>query len=197
MEPAGRPDEPETHRSQARARQAVSVVLAFVVAGVLATACGAGSASPGIASVGSTTTTVAPSAPAGNSGGPPSAGQTKQMLAFVTCMRSHGVSNFPDPLSTGGFSRRAMNAVDQNSPQFRASLKSCRSLAIATGFVHTPVELAKHLEQLTAEDECIRRHGVRNWPDPNAQGGQSFPPGISPSTPRFQKAQAACAYLNP
>jgi hypothetical protein len=34
-------------------------------------------------------------------------------------------------------------------------------------------------------------------PDPSAQGLQTFPPGITASSPQFQKAQKVCAYLNP
>ena len=119
------------------------------------------------------------------------------MLEFTSCLRAHGVPNFPDPLAGGGFARSALDAVDQGSPQFKAALIACRALAIATGFEHTPAEIEKHVEQLSAEDACIRKHGVPDMPDPNAQGSQSFPTGISPSTRQFQLAEKACAYLNP
>lgn len=113
----------------------------------------------------------------------------------------------PDPLPGGGFSRSALNAVagtpyespnrQLGSPKFQASVKACMSEAIASGFVHTPAEIAQHDRQLLAEDECIPKHGVPDMPGPTDQGAQPFPPGITPSSSLFQKAQNHCAYLNP
>jgi hypothetical protein len=121
-----------------------------------------------------------------------------KLLAFSACIRAHGVPDFPDPQPAGGFSRSALNPIDQNSPQFLAAEKACRSLAIATGFEHTPAELRKHVEQEIAESLCMRKHGVPNMPLPNAQGQMVFPAGgPNPGQPQFQAAQRHCAYLNP
>lgn len=178
------------------------VGLALGAVAVLFAACG-GAARPGVANVGSTTMSTLAS-PSENSGD--TAAQTKAGLRFVTCMRTHGVPNMPDPLPAGGFSRNALSAAEgisvsadetSASSQFKAALRACQSTAVAYGFVHTPAQNAKHLAQETAEDACIRKHGVPNWPDPNAQGMQTFPQGITPSTPQFEKAQKVCAYLNP
>jgi hypothetical protein len=51
--------------------------------------------------------------------------QQSQMLKFVSCMRSNGVPDFPDPQNgrfviTGG--------IDPNSPQFQAAMQACRKL---------------------------------------------------------------------
>jgi hypothetical protein len=67
------------------------------------------------------------------SGSAQSTQQQSQMLKFVSCMRQHGVSNFPDPQNgrmviTGG--------VDPNSPQFQSAMQACRKLlpgGVATG----------------------------------------------------------------
>lgn len=192
--------------------RAAGVGLAIGAIAVLFAACGNGSVSPGVASIGSTTTTSPSSAVTGGSGGPPSPAESKLQLKLVTCLRSHGVPNMPDPLPSGGFSRSALEAAagirisgqfpasdltNLASPRFDAALKACSSIAIASGFEHTPAEIEKHVQQETAEDQCIRKHGVPTMPDPNAQGQQSFPPGITPTTPQFEKAQKACAYLNP
>lgn len=164
----------QDHRS--RLRRAGPVAVAFVLVGVLAAACGGGPASPGAGHTGS---------------------QKSELLPFSACIRAHGVPNFPDPRPAGGFARSALNAIDVQSPQFRSAEKACSSLAIASGFEHTPAELQKHIEQLIAQDACIRKHGVPNMPGPNAQGQQSFPSGITPETPVFQAAEKVCAYLNP
>jgi hypothetical protein len=154
-------------------------VLAATVAGIalLAAACGGGSASSGGARTGS---------------------MQSKLLAFSSCIRAHGVPGFPDPQPGGGFARSALNPIDLNSPQFRAAEKACRSLAIASGFEHTPAELQKHVQQEIAESLCMRKHGVPNMPLPNAQGQIVFPAGgPNPSQPQFQAAQKHCAYLNP
>jgi hypothetical protein len=61
--------------------------------------------------------------------------QQSQMLQFVSCMRQHGVSNFPDPQNgrfviTGG--------VDPNSPQFQSAMQACRKLLPAGATAGTP-----------------------------------------------------------
>jgi hypothetical protein len=146
------------------------------VVSVLAAACGSGPASPGAAHTRS---------------------QQSELLPFSSCIRAHGIPNFPDPQPGGGFARSALNSIDEHSPQFQSAEKACRSLAIASGFEHTPAQLQKHIEQLIAQDACLRKHGVPNMPGPDAQGQQSFPSGISPRSPQFQAAQKHCAYLNP
>jgi hypothetical protein len=186
---------PGQHRWAALQRSLL-VAGSLVGLGFLASACGGGSASPGVASLGSSTTLVA-NAAAGNSGGPITTSELKAQLAYTVCLRSHGEPNFPDPKATGGYSRNAMNGIDRNSTQFAAAQKACQSEAQAAGFVHTPADILQHVEQETAEDSCIRKHGVPNMPDPNSNGVQSFPPDIIPSTPVFQAAQKVCAYLNP
>jgi len=103
----------------------VALVLA-AVAGLLA-ACDGGSASPGVASLGSTTTTTtAQSAHAGTGGGDGGGGAASagngapgggphavmvmaggnyaDKLEYAQCMRSHGVVDFPDPSSNGTIS---------------------------------------------------------------------------------------------
>lgn len=45
-------------------------------------------------------------------------------LKYSKCMRSHGAPNFPDPDSSGGI-KTDNNAVDPNTPQFKAAEKAC------------------------------------------------------------------------
>jgi hypothetical protein len=57
--------------------------------------------------------------------GPTPAQQAQQLAAevkYARCMRSHGVSNFPDPFSQNGLS---FQGVDVNSPQVIAANKAC------------------------------------------------------------------------
>lgn len=119
----------------------------------------------------------------------------KNLLAFSTCMRAHGEPKFPDPLASGGYSRSAVSAVDPKSPQYATAEQACKGEAEAIGVIHTPAQQQQHLNQLNAEDACIRQHGVPNMPGPTAQGVQLAPQGVNQA--RLQAAEKACAYLNP
>ena len=43
--------------------------------------------------------------------------------------------------------------------------------------------------------ECMRAHGVSNFPDPSATGGFQLGPGIDPTSPTFRAAQTTCQKL--
>jgi hypothetical protein len=49
-----------------------------------------------------------------------------QDLTFATCMRSHGVSNFPDPDHDGAFTLPA--GLDQQTAQFQRATRACGSV---------------------------------------------------------------------
>ena len=50
-----------------------------------------------------------------------------QHLRYARCMRAHGVPDFPDPSSTGGFTMP--KSVDENSPIFQAAESACKGFA--------------------------------------------------------------------
>jgi hypothetical protein len=45
--------------------------------------------------------------------------------------------------------------------------------------------------------DCMRAHGVPNFPDPGAGGGIQLPAGVNPQAPAFEAAQNACSKLTP
>jgi hypothetical protein len=54
----------------------------------------------------------------------------ERALAFAACMRSHGVTKYPDPtFSSGGVSQglSRKDGIDPNSPIFQAAQKTCQS----------------------------------------------------------------------
>ena len=54
-----------------------------------------------------------------------------QALRFSACMRSHGVTGFPDPDFSGGgvgIRIRGGSGIDPNSPVFRAAQRACASV---------------------------------------------------------------------
>jgi hypothetical protein len=68
--------------------------------------------------------------PNGGRAGQLNASQRQAALKFSACMRSHGLSNFPDPnFSGGGVQIRIdrQSGMDPNSPAFQAAQKACAS----------------------------------------------------------------------
>jgi hypothetical protein len=187
-----RDDAASPHWQTRRARLVVILVVALL--SLLVAGCGDGSASPGVASVGSTMTTTTASSPAlGNSGV-----STAGALAYARCMRSKGLSDFPDPNAQGGFDDLPSN-ISFNSSRFIAANKLCQSL---NGGGHQ-LSLAGE-EQIEARGlkcaQCMRSHGEPNYPDPTFKlsgGGITEQQGsssraLNARSPRFQAAQRAC-----
>jgi hypothetical protein len=150
-----------------------------------AAACGGGSG-PGVAQLSSATTAQT----ASSSGGSGSGG----LLAYAQCMRSHGVPNFPDPSGSGAISISSSEGIDPNSPQFQAAQKSCQSLRPKP----SPAQRAQAQQNLLKFSQCMRSHGVTNFPDPQFSSGGarlriSSGSGVDPNSPQFQAAQQTCS----
>jgi hypothetical protein len=110
-------------------------------------------------------------------------------------MRTHGVANFPDPSATGGISL-PIGAATQ-SPSFQAASNACQKLLPGGGPGAHPISAADR-RQLLANAQCMRTHGVPNFPDPSFTGGGirvGFNKSIDPSSPAFQNAAKACRGL--
>lgn len=50
----------------------------------------------------------------------------QEQLEFARCMRSHGITDFPDPMPGGGWDLPG----DTNSPQFEAAAHACQATGI-------------------------------------------------------------------
>lgn len=107
-------------------------------------------------------------------------------LKFAECMRSHGVPNFRDPTPDGEGS--TTGKVNKRSPEFRTAQETCRGLQAAIAAAKPATSAADQLRYA----ECMRRHGVTNFPDPLPGGGFSFPSTINLQSPTFQAAHNAC-----
>lgn len=109
-------------------------------------------------------------------------------LAFARCMRSHGVSSFPDPNPQGefppfhtGVSKRASAAADE----------TCKHLLSRGGGTGTPQQRRQKFTFALNVARCLRAHGYPSFPDPTASG-QGLPPGVDTNAPQFQAAETAC-----
>jgi len=167
----------------------ITPALVFIV--LFAAACG-GSASPGVASTGSPSSTTVAGAAAGNSGAStPTPQQLQTMTAFAVCVRKHGIAGFPDPPYSDGELNKL--GFRKNSPQMEAATNKCHAQALAAGVVQTPVEIQQHLDQMLKIAECMRAHGVLNFPDPNANGSLTSPANSTVvNTPVYAAAAKTC-----
>src|SRR4051812_8086280 len=67
----------------------------------------------------------------GSSGGSPSAGESSTSgspAGFSRCMRFYGVSNFPDPDSSGGVPKETVQQLGVSSSQYQAATQACGHL---------------------------------------------------------------------
>ena len=107
------------------------------------------------------------SAPTGSSGSNSTAANTQNAVKFAECMRSNGVSEFPDPGASGSFTIDGVvngSSLDPNTPAFKQALGACRGLEPA-GF--TGGERSAQQNQAALEfAQCIRANGVKDFPDP-------------------------------
>ncbi|HUB70095.1 MAG TPA: hypothetical protein VL984_06705 [Acidimicrobiales bacterium] len=165
-------------------------VTAAVTLGVAVAAC-SGPKSPAVPTAGSqTTATAAPAGGASSSARNPLA----EAEAYSRCMRSHSVPSFPDPVLTpsGHYGYRT-TGIDPHSAAFKRALQACRTLPSPwwqpAGQQLSPAQQQAWLSWA----ECIRAHGVPNFPDPtfSGQAVQISGPGGS-SSPQLQSAMDTC-----
>jgi hypothetical protein len=190
-------------KPRVRARASAALVGALAVAGIGLSACGGRSADPGVANVGSssTTTTLA------SASAPSSSDQLyRNELKYAECMRAHGQPDFPDPSASGTFSVPA--GTDRSSPAFAACQKLLPGGAGGPGSGPPPTAAA--LAQMLKVSQCMRRHGIADFPDPRTTApalsprvGELadrdgvilvFPPGFDQTSPQFTQAAAACGF---
>jgi hypothetical protein len=178
-------------------------VVVLASAALLVAGCG-GSSSPGVAHLSSSTSGSSAADGAGKSSTPESGASTQQkMVAYSQCMRSHGVPEFPEPteghvLIHGSNHNGHVTGVNPQSSQFQAAQKVCGKL-LPNGGAPSPAEQAKAQEGALKFSQCMRTHGVPNFPDPTFSGGgvrmtlkAGGANGIDPNSPQFKAAQKTC-----
>ncbi len=126
-------------------------------------------------------------------------------FALAQCMRAHGVPNFPDPTKgpggqgfsvtmSPGSSVVTIDGIGFGGPAFDAADRSCHFLG---GGGSPPAITEAQKQALVAKAQCIRAHGVPNFPDPLiGPGGHGIgirlPPGLNTGSPAFKGAANAC-----
>jgi len=149
-------------------RRRLPLVLASIVAtgmfSLLAAGCGGGGGSPGVATV--TTSTGTATTATTNA-----ATQANGLLAFSQCMRSNGVSSFPDPQRFAGGNVKLTIHQFGNDPKVAAAMTACNHLLPSRGGSDTTEQSRTQLADELSFARCMRSHGVSRFPDPTPHGG--------------------------
>jgi hypothetical protein len=197
----------DSARRSSQAARIAAMVATAVGLSLLAAACG-GSPGSHVAQVATTSTD-----PASTSGPPSPGGPTtseplaSQMLAFSHCMRSHGVANFPDPDSSGVWSKSQVELAAGNR-RFQTATHACGYL-LPDGGPGVPPSTAvvqQEWSEFRSFARCMRRHGFPNWPDPQPRSATDPRPNfdiqpvnpqspINPASPQIKSKLPACSSL--
>ena len=144
---------------------------ALLAASAALTACGSGSAS----------------SPA--RGGTAAAGTPDASTeAIVQCYRTHGDPAFPDPVYDPNDGQWHFAVSPGSAPA--STQQACQHL-FPSASPSQPVPQPQ-FQQLVRLAECMRQHGVPNWPDPDPDGSFPLPPPLQTKTPAAAAAQQAC-----
>ena len=161
------------------AGRAAAMAAAAIAAALLTAACGAGGPASGTGANGT---------------------RLQQALTFAHCMRSHGAPHYPAPSNDGVFIITQQNAAD-----FRSAPDSARQACIYLSRNMprdgkpelSPAMQARVDRANLAFARCMRRHGIRKFPDSWGGGiniGRMQSLGIDTNSPRFSAALTACGF---
>jgi hypothetical protein len=84
------------------------------------------------------------------------------------------------------------DSFNPNMPTFQAAERSCQKYAVGLATRVTPAGAAKVEAQQLKYAQCIRTHGVSDFPDPSANGGFTIPNSVDQNSSFFQAAERAC-----
>lgn len=182
-----------------------AALIALTTLSVLVAGCGGNSPAGGVASLGSHASNKSTTNPAAAGSGAGSASPGSQAVAYSSCMRAHGVPNFPDPkVSTNGNEVKVAIGVNPSitgNPQFKSAQQACGKLLPGGGPGSGPNHQIspREEEQYLKAAACIRSHGIPNFPDPTFSGGGVHidHQDLNESSPTFKAAVHACESLIP
>jgi hypothetical protein len=86
-------------------------------------------------------------------------------VKFASCVRAHGVPNFPDPVAGGGFQFPTGPGFNPGAPAFVAARQDCHPL-LPAGAKGPGEASAEEKARALALARCMREHGVTGFPDP-------------------------------
>jgi hypothetical protein len=119
---------------------------------------------------------------------------------LVLCARAHGDPTFPDPqyIDSQGHAKFPPNT----SPPPQSTQLACQSIynrLPAAARTSAPPDIRMEIRFA----QCMRDHGLTDWPDPDANGDYPLPPDLittsksGPLWDRIKTAWDACRQYNP
>jgi hypothetical protein len=180
---------------------------------VLVAGCGGGGKSGAtIASLSSTTkqvsttqTTAGSLTTAGHRGGASLSDTASEGVAYANCLHAHGLPNYPDPhfvAMTGPESHlmyvpppNTDSGLNANAPQVLTAAKACARRRGALFGQPTAAQVAAEQKAALAFANCMRSHGISDYPEPvfNSQGIETdVVPPRAVRLPAYSKAERVC-----
>jgi hypothetical protein len=127
-------------------------LIAVALIALIGAGCG-GSTASGTGAAGSTGT-------AAGTGTGTSASAQDKAVKLAECIRAHGVPHFPDPDPKGQFAF----GIDVSPAVWRRAVEACKSLEPPGIF--SGRRSPKQQSDALRFAECVRAHGVKDFPDP-------------------------------
>ena len=139
----------------------------------------------------------------GNSGSQPTTAtsghnsQQETLRQATQCMRANGHPDWPDPVqNANGDWVFPDNAPDVDTPP------ACQALMRAGKAGNAPTKpalTAAEIAQARKWSECMRQHGLADWPDPDSDGVINPPANLQPVDTNSQvlEATSACRSVEP
>jgi len=140
--------------------------------------------------------------PPASSTGPSFQSFTAAAFRYASCMRSHGVPNFPEPQIVNGPGehgiKQTITPAISGTPQFETAQRACRGILPAPTN-RAPAQQHAREQELLAFARCLRSHGIPNFPDPTSQGQMTLEmvhaAGVDLHAPAVLPAAKACIGL--
>jgi hypothetical protein len=155
-------------------RPAASLIVLLAAVATLVAACGRGGSRHPAAS------SIAASA---------SSSARQSGALYASCMRAHGVANFPDSAVSinDGHVEFNIPLSIKSEPQFQSASRACSKDLPGGGASAKP---SANIQDELDFARCMRAHGITDFPDPLQGGGFNIPGDTN--TPQFQAAETAC-----
>jgi hypothetical protein len=125
----------------------------------------------------------------------------KAAYKFSSCMRQHGVPQFPDPVVVSQPGEQGIGIhvtpAETSSPSFKSAQSACQGIMPgSSSTAQSPGDGPAREQHMLAFARCVRGHGFSDFPDPTS-GGQIRPEmltsaGINIHQPAFEQAAITC-----
>jgi hypothetical protein len=123
-------------------------------------------------------------------------------LEHAACMRAHGVPSFADPKISVSSTQLVMqnpqmSPTEVASPAYRSASAACARYLPEQPQAPAVTGAGNSRRQAVRFADCMRSHGVPNFPDPTAGGTFKLGPTTDARAPAFRAAMDDCRNLRP